>query len=126
MKRPRIYTNGVTTTPLGGMQMTSIGKKIRAARKEKKLRQEDLAERTGLSPNYIGMVERGEKVPSLESFISIANALDSSADVLLADVLNNGYAVKDSLLAEKIETLSPEDRSRIYAVVDTLIMHGTK
>lgn len=106
--------------------MTSIGKKIRAARKDKKLRQEDLAERTGLSPNYIGMVERGEKVPSLESFISIANALDSSADVLLADVLNNGYAVKDSLLAEKIETLSPEDRSRIYAVVDTLIMHGTK
>lgn len=106
--------------------MTSIGKKIRAARKGKKLRQEDLAERTGLSPNYIGMVERGEKVPSLESFISIANALDSSADVLLADVLNNGYAVKDSLLAEKIETLSPEDRSRIYAVVDTLIMHGTK
>lgn len=106
--------------------MTSIGKKIRAARKDKKLRQEDLAERTGLSPNYIGMVERGEKVPSLESFVNIANALDTSADVLLADVLKNGYAVKDSLLAEKIETLSPEDRSRIYDVVETLIMHGTK
>lgn len=106
--------------------MTSIGKKIRVARKDKKLRQEDLAERTGLSPNYIGMVERGEKVPSLESFVNIANALDTSADVLLADVLKNGYAVKDSLLAEKIETLSPEDRSRIYDVVETLIMHGTK
>lgn len=108
------------------MGLEAIGAKIRAARKSKKLRQEDLAEKTGLSPNYIGMVERGEKVPSLESFINIANALDVSADVLLADVLRNGYAVKNSILAEKIEKLPAEERARIYAVVDTLVMHWKK
>lgn len=108
------------------MGLEAIGAKIRAARKSKKLRQEDLAEKTGLSPNYIGMVERGEKVPSLESFINIANALDVSADVLLADVLNNGYTVKYSLLAERIEKLPAEERARIYDVVDTLVMHGKK
>lgn len=55
------------------MQYNSIGINIRKFRTEKKLRQEDLAERAGLSANYIGMVERGEKIPSLESFISIVN-----------------------------------------------------
>ena len=41
------------------MQYNSIGTNIRKFRTEKKLRQEDLAERAGLSANYIGMVERG-------------------------------------------------------------------
>lgn len=101
----------------------SIGKNTRKYRLEKKLRQEDLAERAGLSTNYIGMVERGEKIPALETFITILNVLEVSADVILADVLVTGYAVKDSLLAEKLAKLSKEERERIYAVIDTLIQH---
>ena len=50
----------------------SIGKNLRKYRLERKLRQEDLAERAGLSTVYIGMVERGEKVPSLETFITMS------------------------------------------------------
>lgn len=101
----------------------SIGKNIRKYRLEKKLRQEDLAERAGLSTNYIGMVERGEKIPALETFITILNILEVSADVILADVLVTGYTVKDSLLAEKMAKLSKDERERIYAVIDTLIQH---
>ena len=56
------------------MKLDTIGKNIRKFRLVKKLRQEDLAERTGLTANYIGMVERGEKIPSLETFIKILNA----------------------------------------------------
>lgn len=101
----------------------SIGKNIRKYRLEKKLRQEDLAELSGLSTNYIGMVERGEKIPALETFITILNVLEVSADVILADVLATGYTVKDSLLAEKMAKLSKDERERIYAVIDTLIQH---
>lgn len=101
----------------------SIGKNIRKYRLEKKLRQEDLAERAGLSTNYIGMVERGEKIPALETFITILNVLGVSADIILADVLVTGYKVKDSLLAEKMAKLSMDERERIYAVIDTLIQH---
>lgn len=101
----------------------SIGKNIRKYRLEKNLRQEDLAERAGLSTNYIGMVERGEKIPALETFITILNILEVSADVILADVLVTGYTVKDSLLAEKMAKLSKDERERIYAVIDTLIQH---
>ena len=76
------------------MRLESIGKNIRKYRLMKKLRQEDLAEKAALSINYVGAIERGEKTPSLESLISIINALGVSADMILADVLDNGYVVK--------------------------------
>jgi len=106
------------------MKLDTIGKNIRKYRLAKKLRQEDLAEKAGLSANYIGMVERGEKIPSLETFITILNALDVSADMVLADVVNTGYTVKNSMLNEKLSKLSTEDREKIYEVIDTLIKHS--
>lgn len=85
-----------------------------------------MAEKTDLSSNYIGMVERGEKIPSLETFISILNALEISADTVLADVLKQGYVVKNSLLDEDMQKLSQEDRERIYLVIETLIKYSQK
>ena len=46
------------------MKLDTIGKNIRKFRLARKLRQEDLAEKTDLTTNYIGMVERGEKIQS--------------------------------------------------------------
>lgn len=83
-----------------------------------------MAEKTDLTTNYIGMIERGEKIPSLETFINILNSLGVSADMVLSDVLDNGYKVKDSLLNEKLEKLVPEDRNRIYEVIDTMMKHS--
>lgn len=103
------------------MKLATIGKNIRKYRLMKKLRQEDLAEKAGLTANYIGMVERGEKIPSLETFIKILNTLGVSADMVLSDVLDNGYTVKNSMLNEKLEKIAPEDRNRIYEVIDTMI-----
>lgn len=103
------------------MKLATIGNNIRKYRLMKKLRQEDLAEKAGLTANYIGMVEIGEKIPSLETFIKILNTLGVSADMVLSDVLDNGYTVKNSMLNEKLEKLAPEDRNRIYEVIDTMI-----
>ena len=100
------------------MKLDTIGKNIRKFRLAKKLRQ---AEKTDLTTNYIGMVERGEKIPSLETFIKIVNALGVSSDMVLTDVLETGYTVKNSMLNEKLEKLAPEDRNRIYEVIDTLV-----
>ena len=108
------------------MKLATIGKNVRKYRLMKKLRQEDLAEKAGLTTNYIGMVERGEKIPSLETFIKILNALGVSADMVLSEVLDTGYTVKNSMLNEKLEKLTPEDRDRIYEVLDTLINNQSK
>lgn len=103
------------------MELTSIGKNIRKFRHARSLRLEDLAEKAGLSVNYVGALEREEKFPSLGSFILIANALEVSADLLLTDVLTAGYTVKESLLAEKLDGLSVTQRNQVYTVLDVLL-----
>lgn len=106
------------------MKLDTIGKNIRMFRLSKKLRQEDLAEKTGLSANYVGMVESGEKIPSLETFIKIVNALGVSSDMILTDVVDTGYEVKNSMLNEKLSKLSADDRDMIYEVIDTIVKHS--
>lgn len=108
------------------MDWSSIGRNIRCYRLEQDLRQEDLAEAIGLSGNYIGMVERGEKIPSLETLVAILNVLHISADMVLTDVVDTGYTVKQSMLAERIGRLPAAERERIYAVVDLLVRYADR
>ena len=65
------------------MNEKAIGRRIKAARESKKLTQEQLAELVDLRPMHISVIERGVKLPKLETLINIANILDVSADVLL-------------------------------------------
>ena len=108
------------------MNTSSIGKRIRKCREAKGWRQEDFAEKIGLSVTYTGMIERGEKVPKLETFITIANVLGVSADLLLADVLSTGYHIKSSEMTEEIASLSPVERDRVYNVVNAMIRFEKK
>ena len=107
------------------MQLDSIGKYLRKYRREKGLSQEALAEKTNLSSNYIGMLERGQKVPSLETFVELVNALDVSADMLLCEVVNTGFQVKNTLLTDKLEKLSPTDRNRIFRIIEVFLRTNT-
>lgn len=106
------------------MGLESIGKHISEFRHLRKLRQEDLAEITGLSTNYVGAVERGEKIPSLETFIDILNALSISADMVLSDVLQEGYQVKATKLSDQIKDLPVKDQKRIFDVIEVLIKNS--
>lgn len=69
------------------MKLDTIGRNIRMFRRAKKLRQEDLVGKTGLSVNYIGMVERGEKIPSAR-LVDMSALSEAELDV----ELEKGYA----------------------------------
>lgn len=107
------------------MQLDSIGKYLRKYRREKGLSQETLAEMTNLSSNYIGMLERGQKVPSLETFIELVNALGISADMLLCDVVSTGFQTRGTLLTDKLEQLSSTDRNRVFEIIE-VFLHTNK
>ena len=54
----------------------SIGKNIKTIRERKGLTQEKLAEKAGLSLDFIGKIEVNINKPGLKSLIKIANALE--------------------------------------------------
>lgn len=103
------------------MDLVSIGKRIRQKRIEHSWSQEELAEKVNLSPVYIGMIERGEKTPKMETFIRIANVLSVTSDDLLQDVLEQGYVFKTSKYIDEIEKLSDRDRIRLYGIMDAFL-----
>ena len=108
------------------MNSASIGKRIRTCREQKGWTQQAFAEKVGISIAYTGMIERGEKIPKLETFIRIANVLEVSADLLLADVIKAQPFSDTSARAEVVNSLSKESiplRERIYDVIDTLLRH---
>jgi len=53
----------------------SLGKRISALRRSKKLSQEDLAEKSRYSVEFISLVERGVNAPSVAGLAKIAKAL---------------------------------------------------
>jgi transcriptional regulator with XRE-family HTH domain len=53
-----------------------VGKRIKLLRKSRGWSQEVLAETSGLSYKFIGEIERGSVNPSLDTLLSISNALN--------------------------------------------------
>jgi transcriptional regulator with XRE-family HTH domain len=64
-----------------------VGRNIRMARKAQGLSQLALAERSELSADFIGKVERGTTSPSIESLKAIATAMNLSLGDLFAGEL---------------------------------------
>lgn len=67
----------------------SFGKKIREARNKLGISRSSLAEKIGISVNFLGDIERGLKLPSVPNLILIANILKVNLDYLFSDSLDN-------------------------------------
>ena len=83
----------------------AIGKRVRARRNERGLTQEQLAERAGISPAFVGHIERGTRVLSVQTLYSLARALDCSADYLLGNAHedSNDYLLALHRVADFVE-----------------------
>ena len=62
----------------------AVGEAIRRARQERGWTQVELAEKAGLSSNYVARLERGEVGPSLFVAQKLCEALDTDLDALTA------------------------------------------
>ena len=103
------------------MSLNSIGRNIRAHRNAQKLSIEELAFKANLSKNYLALVERGEKIPSLETFLNILNALNISADEVLCDVVNAAFKVRTTNLSDQMEKVSPQRREMVYRLIEIIV-----
>lgn len=58
--------------------LKTFGLRIQELRKKNNLTQSELAEKIGLSTNFIGMVERGERNTSVDKIFKLAKAFNIS------------------------------------------------
>ncbi len=58
--------------------LKTFGSRIQELRKKNNLTQSELAEKIGLSTNFIGMVERGERKTSVDKIFKLAKAFNIS------------------------------------------------
>ena len=68
----------------GKALLKAFGLEVRRLRAELRLSQEELADRATLHRNYIGMIERGERVPTLLAIEGIARGLKLKVSQLIA------------------------------------------
>lgn len=103
------------------MDDKAVAQRICSARQARGLTQEELAAKANISPTHLGVIERGVKIPRLDTFVSIANALDVSADELLQDVVGKSVESTSTELSELLSRLEPDKKRRIYNAVQALI-----
>lgn len=61
----------------------AVGRRIKDRRLECNITQEQLAEWSGISPSFVGHIERGEKKASLKTIASMAEVLDIDLNYLV-------------------------------------------
>lgn len=96
----------------------TIGMTIRFFRLQSKMSQEVLAEQACVSRVFISSIERGEKSPSLETLVCIANALHVSVDDLLSSSLNDHGQLNSR--QDPFLDCTPEEFNKLMDVVVSL------
>jgi transcriptional regulator with XRE-family HTH domain len=100
--------------------LKTVGQRVRSAREDLGLSQEQLAERAGLHVSYVGQIERGLREPSLKSLLGVAQGLN----LRLVDLLSEAPPAGDRLLRElqrTICTMEPPQQRQILDVVRRVV-----
>jgi transcriptional regulator with XRE-family HTH domain len=95
-----------------------FGREVRRRREAAKLTLEKLAERSGLTPNYIGSLENGGRDPSLTTILKLAKGLRVPPGEMLGGV----HALSPTALeaARLFEEASPEIQEGLLHVLRAL------
>ena len=103
------------------MDRIALGRRIREARNKLRFTQEVLAEKADIAVTYLGEIERGEKTPSLDVLINIAESLQVSCDYLLRDSVEAGTVYVDADISRKLSSLTRKQRIAAESILDAYI-----
>jgi transcriptional regulator with XRE-family HTH domain len=85
-----------------------FGKNLLALRKRAKMSQEALGKRSSLHRTEIGLLERGSRVPRIDTLVKLASALSVKPEALLHGINWTPESVRQG----EFELGGPEKRSR--------------
>ena len=96
-----------------------MGQRIRAARKEKKVSSEVLAEKVGIAVESLWHIENGARNTSLQTLCNIAEALDVPVDYLLGRMDSPAESVVR--MCASAHTLSEDQTRTLMEMCESLI-----
>ena len=99
------------------MDYRYLGKRIREERILNKMTQASLAEMAEISTNFLGQIERGEKIPSLETIVKISNCLNVTIDSLIfgINLLDDKLVTSELLLA--LSKINIKEKSLLLSII---------
>ena len=100
-----------------------VEERIRQLRKQCHLSQDELAHMAGISSNYMGQIERGEKCPSLETFLRISSALNISPVELMKDcecMPVTIYTPELNKVIQLLKTYSVAELNEVYKMLSCI------
>ncbi|MER7077606.1 Helix-turn-helix domain-containing protein [Saccharopolyspora kobensis] len=71
-----------------------LGRSLRATREKRGVRLVDIAERAGISPQYLSEIERGRKEPSSEMIAAVTGALGVDLAELLIGIAGDVQRIR--------------------------------
>ena len=98
------------------LDYVALGMRIRKARKERHVTQEQLGEICELSTAHIGHIERGTRIPSLDTLFRITQALNVSMDYLVFDSI----APDEQLFTSLNSMLQTKDKRKVKVFLITV------
>lgn len=108
--------------------LTTIGERIRAARKAKKISQERLAEMADLHPSYMSEIELGKTNASIYSYYRIATALGIPFGELVNISVGKPDKKTDTELAELLSLMRalPKKKQSIFLTAARGLLDGVR
>lgn len=104
-----------------GNLSNEIGQRIRNYRLQSKLSQEELAEKCGLHPTYIGQVERGEKNATLESISKIAGGLNVPLSTLFENISDTNIAGYPAQAYNLVMSMPLAEQEKLIKILQLII-----
>ena len=98
--------------------LEQIGSRILKRRKQLHLTQEELAERSGITPQTVSSAELGKKALRPENIIRLCHVLDISTDYLLE---GNISQQDHSSLSVKLSELTPNQYRHLEDIINSYI-----
>ena len=99
------------------IQLIEVGKRVRKARKDRRLSQAELAELIQISPSHMSDFENGKTNISLDIFMRLTEALQVSADWLLQTNIPQVSSMQTSEFAELLSDCSSSETQSIIKMV---------
>ena len=100
---------------------SAVGKRISLIRKNRRMTQEQLAEKAELSNIYISHIENSRSIPSLETLMKLCSALDITPDEVLLGTKQDMDNYLQSDIQKKLILCTPKERRMVSRFIDLLL-----